>query len=36
MQHKIVFRDKALNEMHEAYWWYENEKTGLGDLFLEK
>ncbi|MES2138386.1 MAG: type II toxin-antitoxin system RelE/ParE family toxin [Bacteroidota bacterium] len=35
MQHKIIFRDKALKEMLSAYWWYENEKTGLGDLLLE-
>ncbi len=36
MRHKIIFRDKALKEMYSAYWWYENEKIGLGDLFLEK
>lgn len=35
MSHKIIFRDKVLKEMHDAYWWYENEKNGLGDLFLE-
>jgi len=35
MQHKIVFRDKALKETYSAYWWYENEKVGLGNLFLE-
>ncbi len=33
---KIVFRDKALKEMYQAFWWYEERKIALGELFLER
>ena len=36
MLRKIIFRDKAINEMMAAYWWYEDAKIGLGDAFLKK
>ncbi len=36
MSRKIIFSDKAIAEMKVAYWWYEDAKTGLGDLFLKK
>lgn len=35
MQPKIVFRNKAVKEIEDAYHWYESQKTGLGDLFIE-
>jgi hypothetical protein len=33
---KIVFRDKALKEMYQTFWWYEEHKIALGELFLER
>ena len=36
MSDKIVFRDKALKELYQAYWWYEDKKTGLGELFFDE
>ncbi len=36
MSRKILFRDKAISEMMSAYWWYEDAKIGLGDVFLKK
>ena len=36
MLNKIVFRDKALKELYQAYWWYEDRKEGLGELFFDE
>ena len=36
MPNKIVFRDNALKELYQAYWWYEDRKKGLGELFFEE
>ena len=36
MLNKIVFRDKALKELFQAYWWYEDRKAGLGELFFDE
>jgi ParE toxin of type II toxin-antitoxin system, parDE len=36
MSDKIVFRDKALKELYQAFWWYEDRKEGLGELFFDE
>jgi hypothetical protein len=36
MSLKIVFRDKALKEIYQSYFWYEEQKIALGELFLER
>lgn len=35
-RYKIVFSTKAEMEIVEAWYWYENQKTGLGDEFENK
>ena len=34
MSYRLVLRDRAVEEMHVAFDWYENEVSGLGDEFL--
>ncbi len=36
MNYVLVFRLEARNELDEAYNWYESQKIGLGDDFLEQ
>jgi len=33
--HPVVVRPEAEAELHEAYAWYEAQRTGLGDEFLQ-
>ncbi|MCC5641136.1 type II toxin-antitoxin system RelE/ParE family toxin [Nostoc sp. CHAB 5844] len=35
MDYVLVFRPEVREELDEAYSWYENQQTGLGDEFLE-
>lgn len=35
MNYVLVFRPEVREELNEAYDWYENQKTGLGDDFLD-
>ncbi len=35
MSYVLVFRSEALEELDEAYNWYESQQPGLGDEFLE-
>jgi plasmid stabilization system protein ParE len=35
MDYVLVFRPEVRDELDEAYSWYENQQTGLGDEFLE-
>ncbi|OUL26902.1 recombinase [Nostoc sp. T09] len=35
MNYVLVFRPEVREELNEAYSWYESQKTGLGDEFLE-
>ncbi len=32
---KIIIEDLAQLDLHDAYEWYEKEKTGLGEEFLD-
>jgi len=34
MNYVLVFRPEVREELNEAYNWYENQQTGLGDDFL--
>ena len=36
MNYVLVFRVEACNELDEADNWYESQKIGLGDDFLEQ
>jgi hypothetical protein len=35
MNYAIVFRPEVREELDEAYSWYENQQTGLGEDFLD-
>jgi plasmid stabilization system protein ParE len=35
MNYAIVFRPEIREELDEAYSWYENQQTGLGEDFLD-
>jgi len=35
MNYVLVFRPEVQEELSEAHSWYENQKPGLGDEFLE-
>lgn len=35
MNYVLVFRPEVREELNEAYDWYENQQTGLGDDFLD-
>ncbi|OUL34333.1 type II toxin-antitoxin system RelE/ParE family toxin [Nostoc sp. 106C] len=35
MNYVLVFRPEVREELNEAYSWYESQKLGLGDEFLE-
>lgn len=35
MNYVLVFRPEVQEEMNEAYNWYEKQKLGLGDEFLD-
>jgi plasmid stabilization system protein ParE len=35
MKYELVLREKALDELHEAYFWYEDKQKGLGERFLK-
>lgn len=35
MNYVLVFRPEVREELNEAYNWYENQQTGLGDNFLD-
>lgn len=35
MNYVLVFRPEVLLELNEAYSWYESQKPGLGDEFLD-
>lgn len=34
-QWKIIIEDLAQTDLWEAYTWYEKEKTGLGEAFID-
>jgi len=34
MMYQLLFRDRAVDEMQDAYNWYEEQVTGLGDKFI--
>lgn len=34
MNYKIIISTEAEKDTNEAYWYYEKEKSGLGDRFL--
>jgi len=33
---KLIFQDKSLDEVAEAYQWYEGQLQGLGEDFIEE
>ncbi|YAF96981.1 MAG: type II toxin-antitoxin system RelE/ParE family toxin [Nodularia sp. CChRGM 3473] len=35
MNYVLVFRPEVLEELDDAYTWYENQQAGLGDEFLD-
>jgi hypothetical protein len=35
MDYVLVFRSEVREELEEVYHWYESQKTGLGDDFLD-
>jgi plasmid stabilization system protein ParE len=35
MSYVLVFRPEVREELNEAYNWYENQRSGLGDDFLD-
>ena len=35
MNYALVFRPEVREEINQAYSWYENQKSGLGDEFLD-
>ncbi|WP_204102853.1 MULTISPECIES: type II toxin-antitoxin system RelE/ParE family toxin [Spirulina sp. CCY15215] len=35
MNYALVFRPEVREELNEAYHWYESQKQGLGDDFLD-
>lgn len=35
MNYALVFRPEVREELNEAYYWYESQKRGLGDEFLD-
>jgi hypothetical protein len=35
MNYTLIFRDKAVKELSDAYKWYETEQQGLGEFFLK-
>jgi hypothetical protein len=34
MKYSLILRDKAVEEIKEAYKWYDEQLNGLGDRFL--
>lgn len=36
MTYQLIFRDKVAEEIREAYEWYEKQRAGLGDKFLDE
>lgn len=36
MSYKLVLQKEAIIDMQEAYTWYEQQKVGLGDSFIEE
>ncbi len=36
MQYNIVLQEEAIGDLQIAYDWYEEQKTGLGDTFLDE
>lgn len=36
MNYQLVFQTEAIIDIQEAYIWYEEQKDGLGDEFLEE
>jgi len=34
--YKLVIRQRATNDTQDAYQWYEEQKIGLGDLFIQE
>jgi plasmid stabilization system protein ParE len=36
MSYVLVFRPEVRAEINEAYRWYENQQSGLGDEFLDR
>lgn len=36
MKFRIQLQTEALVEMQEAYYWYETQRAGLGDEFIEE
>ena len=35
MNYVLVFRSQVRDELDEAYNWYENQQSGLGEEFLD-
>jgi hypothetical protein len=36
MKYRIVVKEEAVQDMTEAYDWYESQRTGLGAEFFER
>lgn len=36
MKYQLIFREEVREEIASAYNWYENQRVGLGDEFLEE
>src|SRR6266513_2135945 len=35
MKYNLIVRDKAIAELENAYQWYERQRKGLGEIFLD-